>query len=198
MVKINLLPPELRAERERRRKQKIWLIIGGSIGVVVLGIFLFILMASLRTRSEVADLQKQRAEVESKIQSYAPYADMQADVMKKTTLLKTAMGTPPQWSVMLASIVEYIPEEVWLTDMTVTYPPPSDAKQNGQVTMRGSTFHHPSTALWLSSIEEIPGVDNVRCMFSTEETHMGQDLVSFEIKATLLPGSEYEPLEGGF
>ncbi len=197
MVKINLLPPELLVERERKRRQSKLIMIGASVGIVILCVFVYLLSATLHMRSEVAELQKQRALVESRIESYAPYAAIQADVIAKAALLKTAMGKPPEWSVMLASIVEHIPENIWLTDMTVNYPPPGDTEQKGQVTMRGATFDHPSTALWLSNIKEIPGVDNVRCVFSTEESQMGQELINFEIKATLLPGSEYEPLEGG-
>jgi hypothetical protein len=42
----------------------------------------------------------------------------------------------------------------------------------------------------------VQGVVDVRCAFSAEESTMEMDLVRFELRAALLPGTEYEPLAG--
>lgn len=194
MVKINLLPPEILVERKRKAMQQRFTRSAVVLLIVLLAGFGYFFLVTLQVKGHAGVLADERARLEEKIAQYVPYVTMRDEIERKSSLLKQAMSTTPGWGEVLIDIGTKIPSNVWLTDTTISFNP-GDGK--GQVTIRGLTYDHPSTARWLTAMAEIPGLADVRCVFSSEETVENVDLVRFEVKAVLLPGVEYDPLAEG-
>ncbi|MBS4030499.1 MAG: PilN domain-containing protein [Clostridiales bacterium] len=192
MIKINLLPPEILAERKRKAAQ-VQLIKGFCIIVVLLVVGLAgLLVATLQVNKRVMDLAAQRAVVEAEVATYAPYVELQASLNVRDGLVKKAMGKPMGWSEVLSDMGSFIPSNVWLTNFSLV-----SSGEEGQLTMRGVTYDHPSTARWVATLHDIPGLTNIRSVFSAVETVDGNELVRFEIRAGVITGEEFDPFARG-
>lgn len=191
MVKINLLPAGMVAARRRRRAQSQFILLSGVVLLVLAAGFGFLFLKTMENRSRLVMLSAERVAVEAEIARYNIYAKMQADVNNRITMLKKAMGKPLPWVEVLEDIGGVIPPNVWLTDFLLTAGKEGEA---GQMTLRGLTYNHPSTARWVTALREVNGVTDVRVMFSAEERAQDAELIRFEIRAGLLPVEEYDPL----
>lgn len=121
MIRVNLLPPELLIERERRRKRGRAILAGALVVVLLAGIWGFLFTSTLWARARVVAFQQERAMVEAEIAAYTPYTQLQAEVTADSTRIKKAMGTVPDWVQVLSSLGRVIPGDVWLTDCTASY-----------------------------------------------------------------------------
>ncbi|MFO7942382.1 MAG: hypothetical protein R6U92_07070 [Bacillota bacterium] len=198
MVRINLLPPEiLEARRRRSRWMKAVTIVG--VGILALGAVLaFLIVDTMNLENQLADLEADKLRLEEEIAEYVEYEEMQAEVDAKTEIARAAMGRAQDWPSILTDIGTFIPQRVWLTNLTMNYPHGNgengEATIDGSVQFQGLTYTHPSTALWLKRLEDIDGLAGARCRFSAETTHRDFELVSFELNSQLHPGPEYEPM----
>lgn len=185
MVKINLLPPEFMEERKKKTVQKKFLRgIGFFVAVLVLG-FAFLFAATLQVKSDVQALGEERARVEAEVATYQPFVEVQNRVNSKSGLVQTAMGMQLSWRETLGSLGLHIPDNVWLTNVSVTM-----GENEGSLLLRGQTFDHPSTASWVAALSEIPGIRDVRTSFSAEE----QEFVRFEMRASVDGLELFDPL----
>ncbi len=191
MVKINLLPASLLAERKRQRAQGRFLLLSGVVMLVLAAGFGFLFIQTMEIKSRLAVVSAERAAVEAEIARYSVYTKLQAEVNSKAGILKKVMGRPLPWVEVLEEVGAVIPPNVWLTDFLLTAGKEGEA---GQLTLRGLTYDHPSTARWVAALREVNGVADVRVMFSAEEKKDNIMLVRFEVRAGLLPGVEYDPL----
>jgi len=119
-IKINLLPPEIKARWERERKKRTALLTAGVVLAIFIVIYSVLVLATFQVRAGVARLQKERTELESKIPALQQYAQLQNQVEQAEGLIKEAVGTPPAWKSILENIGLYIPVNVWLTDLSFT------------------------------------------------------------------------------
>ncbi len=219
-ISINLLPKEINAHLVQKGKQRLQLAVGGVIVVALAGAYIFLSFNTLQTQGEVAQMQKEHLALENQVKDYEPYVKLQTRVASAEKVVRSAMGTPPDLQQVLAGIGLYIPPNVWLTDFSTALTKgskaasvptaaqgdtESDAKRKneptpptpvGEVVLRGWTFDHLSVAGWLEEIRQVPGLTDIRCQYSTEEELEGQAMVRFEIKASILPGADYQPPKG--
>jgi Tfp pilus assembly protein PilN len=193
VVKINLLPRNLLTERTRQRAQSRFMLVFALIIILLVAGYGYTYMKTMDAMSKMAMLSAERVSVEAEIDHYKVYAALQSEVNSKNDLVKKAMGSPLPWVEALEEIGLLIPPNVWLTDFMLTQ---AAEKDGGQLTLRGLTYDHPSTARWVTALREAEGVQNVRVMFSAEEGTADDVLVRFELRAALLPGAEFEPLTG--
>lgn len=215
MREISLLPPEILASRQLRRKQKRFLLAGG---VSLLCFFILYGTLVFLTRQELArtnDLRTQRIEVEKEIAAYGEYVKMQAQVAGAGTLLQRAMGAPPDWVKLLTGATRQLPPDAWLSEITAAARPKEAAKikppasqeaasgqanqktdtealtEAGEITLRGLALDHGAVARWIEEIRQLPGLADVRCQYSVEEGSQEKTLFKFEVKAAVLPGNPY-------
>lgn len=194
MIRINLLPPEILAERKRRAAQA-RLMKGFAIIVVLLAICLGgLFIATLQIKGRAADLAAERAVVEAEVATYVPYVELQASLNARDALVRKAMGKPLGWSEVLSDIGSFIPSNVWLTNFSLIA---AGQEENGQLVMRGVTYDHPSTARWVATLHDIPGLTNIRSVFSAVETVDDNEVVRFEIRAGVVAGEEFDPFVRG-
>lgn len=192
MIKINLLPQEIQAERKSKASQA--RIMKGTAVLVVLVVAAFggIMAMTLQAKSQVLVLEAQRAQLQAEIDTYAPVVALQGQVNSRTDLVKGAMGPQLPWREALTLVGIHIPENVWLTNFSLRMD-----GEHGEMNMRGITFDHPSTARWIGTLYEIQGFSNVRTTFSAEETMDNEEQVRFEVSASVTAEEEYDPLVRG-
>ncbi len=198
MVRINLLPPEI-IEARRRRRRWMQVISVVAIGVIALGaVYGYFLMETWNLERELAELEADRMAVESEIAGLEQYEELKERVDERLEIASAAMGRAQYWPTILTDIGTFIPQRVWLTDLSMNYPHTNgEATVGGSVLFRGLTYEHPNTAEWLKRLEDIDGLADARCRFSAETVHRDTDLVSFELNSMLHPGPEYDPLSEG-
>ena len=191
-IRINLLPQDILAGQEQKRKQQTLLVAGGVALAVFVVAFVVLLSATAVTKSEVKKIQAQRAVLEQQAEAYKPYEEMNTRITRAEALMVQAVGTPPNWAGVMADVGIYIPPTVWLTNFEATYK--EDGK--GEVVIKGQTYDHNSVAGWLEEIRSIPGLTDVRCQLSSREGTEETPLVRFEIKANIQKGQEFQPGDG--
>lgn len=188
MIKVNLLPPEMRAEMKARvNKLKAFKLVGAVALLLGLSFALFFSL-TLQLKRQVFVKERVRLAVEAEEAVFAPYLQMKNRIERQAGLLKIAMGLPLPWRDTLSALGSHIPQNVWLTNLALS--------KNGELVLQGLTFDHPAVASWLVELAEIPGVSNVRLVFSAEEAAEQGFLVRFEVRAALAAGQEYAPLQG--
>jgi Tfp pilus assembly protein PilN len=101
------------------------------------------------------------------------------------------MGSPLSWRDTLGALGVHIPSNVWLTNVSVL----QQDGETGTVMLRGLTYDHPSTASWVTALEKVPGVSDVRVVYSAEETVDNRTLIRFEVRAAVAAGEPFEPLK---
>jgi hypothetical protein len=120
--RINLLPPEVEAERSQH-KVKVFAV-GSSLGLLVLLVFVFLVKNGQIDQAK-ADLEAQKQENE-KIEAQINSPELQAVVQKKSDfdgridLLAAALSTEVAYPRMLNDLARVVPDQVWLTSLTVT------------------------------------------------------------------------------
>jgi type IV pilus assembly protein PilN len=184
-IRINLLPPEILAQQRKQRDRQKLFLAGGLILTLLTAVYGLIFTSTTMTKAEVTRLQKQRVVLEQQVEVNRPYEEMRARVVRTENLIQQAMGSPPDWSGVMAGISMHIPPTVWLTEFTATSRP--DDKTGG-VTIKGQAYDHSSVAGWLEELRNVPGLDHVLCQVSTRVGSGHDPLISFEIEATLTGG----------
>ncbi len=198
MVNINLIPEEvLKARKDRQSIARIIRI--SSIIIVVMVIVLGVIFYTrMLFQSNLADLAEQRIEVKTEIEAYDRFRIMNSDISSKSQAVSAAVGVQPDWDLLMAGFSEKIPANVWLSTLSFSYNYKAE-KSHGEVNIRGTTYDHPSTASWWEKIGEIAGLSDPYCSFSIAENVAGSsdNVIVFEIKASLNRGKAFEPLAGG-
>jgi len=217
-IRINLLPPEILAQQRKQRDRQKLLLAGGLILTLLTAVYGLIFTSTTMTKAEVTRLQKQRVVLEQQVEVNRPYEEMRARVIQTENLIQQAMGSPPDWSGVMAGISMHIPPTVWLTEFTATsqqtggvaikplipgvqtddktggaaikplIPEVQADGKTGGVTIKGQAYDHSSVAGWLEELRNVPGLDHVLCQVSTRVGSGNDPLISFEIEATLTGG----------
>ncbi len=192
MKKISLLPPEIREERNLRHKQRFYIIVSASVLGVFLLTYISLLLITLNIHSQADTLEDQRHSIERQIAELEHIAEMQVMVDKTEVILHQALGEVPDWEILLREVSALIPDDVWLSDLNATF-----ADGSGEMSMRGWGRHHYFVATWLRNTEELEGIENIRCQFSTETTVEDRKAFQFEIRGNLEPGQPLEKILEG-
>jgi Tfp pilus assembly protein PilN len=192
MIRINLLPAAVVAERKRRAAQARMMRLAALAAVVLAcGVGAFY-MLTLQIKKETAAVVQQRMALEAEIAAYQPVVQLQATVNSRAELLKAAMGNEFSYRNLMVALGINIPNNVWLTNVTV-----SREGEQGSLVLRGLTYDHPSTAKWVSSLQAAEGISDVRISYSAAEEIEDEDLIRFELRAQVGTGEIYEPLKRG-
>ncbi len=218
-VRINLLPPEIEAQLRARRKRNLTLFISGVVLLVFLAFYAALMAATVQMRGEAARLQEERRKVQQEAAAYQQYADMRDRMVKAEGLVRQAVGSPPDWAGIMADIGRQIPGSVWLTDWRVEKQDQNNREANpagqsgqgentggdkpvaqsavaGEVVIRGWAFEQREVAAWLEALRSVRGLTDVRCRFTSAEDFRGDSMIQFEIKAQVLSGEPFQPLQG--
>ena len=192
MIRISLLPPELKKQQRSREMKGTYLKIAAGVAAVFLLIFLSLLLLTMGANRELDRLRSERQVLEQQIAQLREYEVMEAKINELNDLGREVVGRQPNWGTLLASVGDNLPAEVWLTDIASAAV--EDARE---VTIRGFAPGHRLVADWLNEMHELESLENIRAQFSSESIVDGQTQIQFEIKAFVIPEEPQSPLERG-
>jgi Tfp pilus assembly protein PilN len=198
MPQVNLMPPEIAQAQRLHQLQR------GMVGAVVLsalvvgGLYYHAKQGMSSAQNSLATSQSQHASLQSK---YTALNYVEADftaAQAKQQMLDLAMGQEIRWSFVLQDLTTRVPNNVWLTGMTVsestapgsTTPPPIPAAGAttagiGLVTFSGVAFNHDDVANWLQSIAKIKGFADPTFSSSSKSSIGPKIFVNFGSSVTL-------------
>ncbi len=193
MNNISLLPPEIKAQHQTRRQLKIYILCSCLALIIFLGIYVWMIYLTNQQHEDVCRLQEQKAKLQQEAVSYQKYGDLKNRVDALEKMNNQALGVTPNWYFILAEVGN-IPDGLWLTDYTASYKIVEKEKSKdekgggpsqGELTIRGKAFTHKQVASLLVRMHKIPGLEDIRCHYSEEKDEQDQQLMDFEIIASL-------------
>jgi Tfp pilus assembly protein PilN len=187
LPRVNLLPPEI---VEAGRLRSVQLSMGAAVvaALVVVGGLWVVANQQAQSEQEKLDAAAVRqATVSKQVTSLAPVAAVYNQVDQRRQLLETALGGDVQWSQYLTDLSLTIPDNVWLTSMTVspqtatagTGGTAGTADQIANISFAGTALQHDDVALWLESLAKQKGYTSAYFNSSTEKVVGASTVVDF-------------------
>jgi Tfp pilus assembly protein PilN len=182
LPRVNLLPPEL---AEASRLRTVQLSMGGAVvaALVVVGGLWVVADQQVQAEQEKLDTaMTTQSTVSRQVGELAPVAAVYAQVEQRRQLLETALGGDVEWSQYLTDLSLTVPENVWLTSMSVTPQTAATGTAGGQIasiTFAGTALQHDDVALWLESLAKQKGYTSAYFNSSTEKTIETTTVVDF-------------------
>jgi Tfp pilus assembly protein PilN len=184
LPRVNLLPPEI---VEAGRLRSVQLSMGAAVvaALVVVGGLWVVANQQAQSEQEKLDAAAVRqATVSKQVTSLAPVAAVYNQVDQRRQLLETALGGDVQWSQYLTDLSLTIPDNVWLTSMTVspqaaTAGTGGTADQIANISFAGTALQHDDVALWLESLAKQKGYTSAYFNSSTEKVVGASTVVDF-------------------
>ena len=172
MPRVNLLPPEIAL---RRRARAIQVGMGAAVAASVAIVGVVYLMAHQSANDAQTDLDTAKAQsttLQSQLAQYAGDEQLRADLSAQQLMLEDAMGKEIQWSHFLNDLSLRIPNNVWVTHLTMSAnvdtatvaPATADTVLTdagvGKVGVEGVALSHDDVAAWLNSLAHQKGYAN--------------------------------------
>jgi type IV pilus assembly protein PilN len=178
LPRVNLLPPEI---AEKRRARKIQAGLGGAVALSVVGVAAGYLMAhssATNAKSELTDAQADTARLQAQVAQYAGDESLRSQLAAEQGMLTAAMGSEVQWSHYLNDLTLRIPDNVWVTQMTISQgaqaaPGAAAVPGIGSISVTGTAFTHDDVATWLDSLAKEKGYTNPY-FSNSAETFIGE------------------------
>ena len=181
MLKINLLPPEVRPEENkvlpRLFRLHVWVV------TVILGFVL--LMVGLQVW--VHFLESRQAEMTYALRQAEKSLSEREEVLVKAAALQEKINglreieTGKDWSCLITDIGNTVPEDVWLSKI--------ELQSDGTVALNGGSLTHSSIGDFITSLNGVSGVLEVTVK-TVSSTEKGNFVVNeFEIVCLLEVGS---------
>jgi Tfp pilus assembly protein PilN len=202
---VNLLPKDGGRARggpakKREAPKHLPLLVGGGLGVLVLAALGFLTMSA---SGSVSDREAELVALEQQIASTPPpppgppAADTELTNQRtqRAAALASALSRRVAWDRVLRRFSLVLPDDVWLTTLTLTSPTPATSPAGAPATlgtgftMNGFTYSHDAVARLLSRLAVVPDLTNVQLGASTKTKLKGRDVVSFSITASVRPAS---------
>jgi Tfp pilus assembly protein PilN len=175
-IVLNLMPQRVQREREARSRRR------ALFGIPLAGLALVVILYGLLVLQEgQAEIAARNAE-----QSLAPLRspalrvqEMQQEaetLERQRDELAAVLGQRRQWTNLMVEIGRIIPQDTWLTTMTLD---PSN------MTLTGFALRLRSVASFTQDLAFIPGVASVQLQSLQEVVSAGRPVTQFNITARL-------------
>jgi Tfp pilus assembly protein PilN len=175
MRPVNLIPPEdRRGDRAQVRTGVLPYVVVGALVAVLAGVALLVTTSNTISdrKAEVVSLEAQRTEAQARADALAPYADLAALAVERTTTVTSLAQSRFDWDRVLRELALVIPDDVWLTELTGTVAPDVQLSSGAEVQLRqgasgpalsiiGCAAGHESVAAFLQALRDIDGVTRV-------------------------------------
>jgi Tfp pilus assembly protein PilN len=202
MRAVNLLPRE-QAHKPAVKKEQIPFVVGGCVGLLVTALVASQYLSQsgkvAAERQNLGDLQAQLAALPAPPPGPTPEQTKLAGEQKtRLAALQSALETRVAWDRVLREFSLVLPEDVWLTQLSLRSPvspttnlaPESTSGPTG-FTIDGSTYSHDAVARLLSRLAVVPDLTNVQLVSSNISDIDGQKTVKFSIAADIRgPGKD--------
>jgi Tfp pilus assembly protein PilN len=203
MPRVNLMPPEIgQAERFRQIQIGLGAAVVAAIAIVA-ALYWNAHSAVSSAKDELAAAQAQNTTLTAQLRSLDSVKETFAAVQARQAMLTQAMGQEVRWSFVLNDLAFRIPNNVWLTGLTVTETPPAAAAPTGgsltgevaeeaaaavpigTITFSGVGLKHNDVAVWLDALAKQKNFLNPTFSTSTEAVLLGHPTVTFGSSVTL-------------
>ena len=163
---VNLLPPEI---AEKRRARKLQVGMGAAVAVAVVGVAAGYVMAHSsvsQAKTDLADSQAETSRLQTQVAQYAGDETLRAQLAAEQGMLSGAMANEVQWSHYLNDLTLRIPDNVWVSNVTISTgsgtagSPAGPTAGIGQISVAGTAFTHDDVAAWLDSLAKEKGYAN--------------------------------------
>lgn len=197
LPRVNLLPPEI-AEKVRARKLQVGM--GAAVAASVVGVVAGYLMAHSGATSAKNDLAASQAEtsrLQTQVTQYAGDESLRTQLASEQGMLSTAMGQEIQWSHYLNDLTLRIPDNVWITQLTISEGAPGSTAPSGaaattpgglgSVSVSGVAFTHDDVATWLDSLAKEKGYADPYFQNSSQSFIGTRRVVNFTSSTVVTP-----------
>jgi Tfp pilus assembly protein PilN len=203
MRAVNLLPKDAGRQRPAKKRElpkHFPLIVGGMLGALVVA---FLGTQTMSASGAIGDRQAELAQIEAMIASTPPPppgppatdTELANQRTQRAAALASALSRRVAWDRVLRRFSLVLPDDVWLTSLSLTSPTPATSPAGTPPTtgngfaMNGFTYSHDAVARLLSRLAVVPDLTNVQLQSSTRTKLKGRDVVSFAITAGIRTGS---------
>ena len=202
LPRVNLLPPEI---AQRRRARKVQVGMGAAVAASVAVVGAVYLLAHNGVNGAQSDLDAAKArqtQLQSQLAEYQGDEQLRSSRDGQLLMLEQAMTDEIQWSHFMNDLSLRIPDNVWVTHLTMSQNVPGPGGSTtaptttqsvladagvGKVTVEGIAVSHDDVATWLDSLAREKGYANPY-FSSAEEEHIDghtKDVVTFTSTNTL-------------
>ena len=201
LPRVNLLPPEIHLARKARSIKAALVGVVAVAGLIVVALTLAAHHSVSSAKSRLADAKTQNAALERQVSALGDVTALRAQVVAAQGMLASAMATEVQWSHYLNDLSLTIPDNVWLTSMSVSSAAGSTSTSQprttgstsvlpagvGQITFVGTAFSHDDVANWLDSLAKEKCYSNPYFSNSTAAAIGNKQVVNFSSTVTVTP-----------
>lgn len=170
--RVNLLPPEISANRQLRGTQR-WLA-AGVVATLLLGgaATAWAQRDADAAQNELTDAQSVTGDLNRQKAQYAEVPKINAQIDEAETLRASAMATHVRWYEYMNDLAQATPTEVTLTAVNVTVAGAATAGAPaasndplapagiGAISFEATSTRWPDVAAWLESMNAVPGFAN--------------------------------------
>ena len=185
--RVSLLPGDIAAQREERRRV---ILAGAGVGgfaVLLVGLSFYRGTQVDAARSDASETEQRAASLEAQVGSLHDIEQLQTDIGTHTTTVTATLQGDVAWTSLFRDISAVIPPDVWLESFSATR---SQTGVGGDVKISAKGFDQTSAAKWLLRTEELSSLDDVWLSSSKKTANGdGRSSVSFSSSATLGPGA---------
>jgi len=195
LPRVNLLPPEILAERRLRRTQLgLGAVVLGVVGAVAAGFV--VSAASAATAEDELAAEAARTRVLTNEQAeYAEVPQVLGQVEAAQNARATAMTTDVLWYEYLTHLSASYPKDVWMRDLTATIAPADAAAVAtgttspgiGTLLVNGTSTVHTGVADWMDVVEGTTGLVNPMYTEATRTDVDGTIVVDWTSQADVTP-----------
>jgi Tfp pilus assembly protein PilN len=205
MRAVNLLPKDAPRSRQgapkREMPKQLPAMVGGVLGALVIA---FLAMQTMSAGSAATEQQAQLDRLNTMIAATPPPpegppaadAELANQRTQRAAALASALSRRVAWDRVLRRFSLVLPEDVWLSGLTLSSPTPAATPAGSPVSnaptgfiMSGFTYSHDAVARLLSRLQVVPDLTNVQLQSSTRTKLKGRPVVSFSIAAAVRTGS---------
>jgi Tfp pilus assembly protein PilN len=207
MRAVNLLPKDSGRARQgagakkREAPKNLPVLVGGVLGALVIA---FLALQTLSAGGAAGEQQAQLDRLEQMIASTPPPpagppaadTELANQRTQRAAALASALSRRVAWDRVLRRFSLVLPDDVWLTGLTLSTPTPAATPAGTPVSnaptgfvMSGFTYSHDAVARLLSRLAVVPDLTNVQLQSSIRTKLKGRPVVSFSIAAAVRTGS---------
>lgn len=164
MSQVNLLPPEI---LERQKTRRTVVLIAGAGAIVALLIIGFYMLQAQKLAGVEDDIAAQRAsnsQIQSEIEDLRRFEELEAEAQARQQLLASAYATEVSFSGLLMDISRVIPDESYLTTLSVVITPPTEETTEetgpgfvGNINLGGQAVGFKTLSTLLTRLEQVEG-----------------------------------------
>lgn len=190
---VDLLPPEVRAQRRLKRTQRgLLLMVAGIVLLSLLG-YAATLYSAVTAQTELDGVKQETAQLMAKQSKYAEVPQVLGGIAGIENARRAGTATEILWKPYIDAIRAVTPAGVSMDDLTVTTatpmllaPIPIDplaAASLGQISFNAKALTVPDTSDWLTALNSVPGLADA--WFSTETRSDSNGVSYYQITVTV-------------